>query len=503
MRRLFIAWFTAFFCCFSAYDAAAQNETDALRLTSDYRPTSARALGLSNAMTAVGGDIGALPFNPAAIAIFRKSLLSFSPQFAGSNAHATFLGQDGAASASDFSFGSLGIISVQDLKLKNPNSSWRYFNYGFHFSRIRDFNFASRVQSVNLQSSLVDQFLDQANNPSIPFSAQGLNENFPFSAYPAYMTYLINPTDTVRKLFTSPVPQGGIRQTDSVAMAGSVNEFAVSVGGNYEDKLMIGASLFLQSTNLSITQVFREEDVADSITGFNNFIYTQNNTAVGQIGIGLRAGMMYQPLKWLRFGLSITTPVSHILQDGYQTRLQTDMGITGQYNYSTPANNFNYTLTQPFRFNFGLAFFPNPLWLFSLDYEQTALNQIKMSASGFSDWSNNNNAKIREVFNTRHSWRAGVERRLGKNNQWVVRSGFHYSSSPFQSTVATEGANQSSWGLAFGGGYRTNNFSFDLGYGQTWQNQYRSMYQAIGLPPVGAILNIAWWNCMATLGFRF
>lgn len=502
MRSLF-AWATAWVFLLWPVYAIAQNETDALRLTSDYRATSARALGMANAMSAVGGDIGALSFNPAGIAVFRKSILSFSPQLAGGNSHATFFGQEGSATNSDFSFGSLGIVSVQDLRLKNPQSAWRFFNYGFSFARIRDFNTASRVQGNNLRSSLVDQFLDQANDPAVPFSAQGLNENFPFSAYPAYMTYLINPTDTVNKLFTSPVPQGGIRQTDSVAMAGSVNEFAVSLGGNYEDKLMIGATLFLQSTNLSITQLFREEDVADTIPGFNNFTYTQNNTAVGQIGIGLRVGLMYQPIRWLRFGLGITTPVSHILQDGYQTRLSTNMGITGQYDYSSPSNNFNYTLTQPFRFNAGVALFPNAVWLVSLDYEQTSLNQMKMNASSFSDWSNSNNTRIRALFTTRHTFRTGVERRLGNENQWVTRAGFNFSTSPFQSSIETAGADQSAWGIALGGGYRTNTFTLDLGYGQTWQSQYRAMYQAIGLPPVGAVLHNSWWNLMLSLGFRF
>lgn len=503
MKRLTFAIGIVLYALFFPQQTVAQNESDALRLTSDLRASTARSLGLSNAMTAVGGDVGAMPFNPASIAIFRKSLLSFSPQIAGGSSRATFFGQNGNASASDFSFGSLGIISVQDLRAKNPQSSWRYFNYGFTFNRIRDFNMASRVQGNNLRSSLVDQFLDQANNPSVPFSSQGLNDNYPFSAYPAYMTYLINPTDTVRKLFTSPVPQGGIRQTDSVAMSGSVNEFAIALGGNYDDKLMIGASIFLQSTNFSMIQVFREEDVADTIPGFRNFSYTQNNTAVGQIGIGLRLGLMYQPVKWLRFGMGITTPVAHILQDGYLTRMQTDMGITGQYDYSTPPNSFNYTMTQPFRFNGGVALFPNENWMISLDYEQMALNQIKMSSSGFDDWSNGNNSRIREVFKSRHTIRTGVERRLGENRQWVVRAGFNYSTSPFQSSINTSGADQSAWGIALGGGYRTNLFNFDLGFGQSWQSQYRLMYQAIGLPAVGAVLNNTWWNLIGTLGFRF
>ena len=65
MKRFFLS---AFFLSLAA-GAGAQGWVDALNYSeTDYLGT-ARSVGMGNAMTAVGGDLGSLTFNPAGSAV--------------------------------------------------------------------------------------------------------------------------------------------------------------------------------------------------------------------------------------------------------------------------------------------------------------------------------------------------------------------------------------------------------------------------------------------------
>jgi hypothetical protein len=59
----------------------AQDQTDALRYSQLSNGGTARFMAMGGAFTAVGGDASSLAFNPAGIAVFNTSQLTFSPGF--------------------------------------------------------------------------------------------------------------------------------------------------------------------------------------------------------------------------------------------------------------------------------------------------------------------------------------------------------------------------------------------------------------------------------------
>ena len=62
-----------------AANMGAQEMIDAIRYsTNDYKG-SARTLGMGNAVTAVGGDLGSVTINPAGSAVGSYSQMTFSP----------------------------------------------------------------------------------------------------------------------------------------------------------------------------------------------------------------------------------------------------------------------------------------------------------------------------------------------------------------------------------------------------------------------------------------
>ncbi|MBO7255971.1 MAG: TonB-dependent receptor, partial [Bacteroidales bacterium] len=55
----------------ASFSGYSQNMYDALRYSQLYYEGTARSMGLGNAMVSLGGDLGALSYNPAASGVYR------------------------------------------------------------------------------------------------------------------------------------------------------------------------------------------------------------------------------------------------------------------------------------------------------------------------------------------------------------------------------------------------------------------------------------------------
>ena len=77
----------------AALTAGAQTMYDALTFSQNNYYGTARSIGMGNAMTAVGGDLGSIGINPAGSAVYNYSQFTLSPNLTVStmNAAATHL----------------------------------------------------------------------------------------------------------------------------------------------------------------------------------------------------------------------------------------------------------------------------------------------------------------------------------------------------------------------------------------------------------------------------
>ena len=73
--------FLAITLLLAAVSAGAQTMYDALTFSQNNYYGTARSIGMGNAMTAVGGDLGAIGINPAGSAVFNYSQFTISPKF--------------------------------------------------------------------------------------------------------------------------------------------------------------------------------------------------------------------------------------------------------------------------------------------------------------------------------------------------------------------------------------------------------------------------------------
>ncbi len=75
---------------FPSFASIAQNDIDAMRYSQLTFGGTARFASMAGSMGALGGDISTLSFNPAGIAIFRKTELSITPSIFSQTTSSTY-----------------------------------------------------------------------------------------------------------------------------------------------------------------------------------------------------------------------------------------------------------------------------------------------------------------------------------------------------------------------------------------------------------------------------
>ena len=68
-----------------------QYYNNALLFSSQFYDGTARSVAMGNAMTALGGDLGALSYNPAASGVYRYTEITLTPSVYSSIANSSFL----------------------------------------------------------------------------------------------------------------------------------------------------------------------------------------------------------------------------------------------------------------------------------------------------------------------------------------------------------------------------------------------------------------------------
>ena len=118
--------------CLFALNVSAQNETDALRLSSISPGGTARSIGLANAFGALGADGVSIAINPAGMGLFRTSEISLTPGFDVNNVRSNYYGTSASNSMARFYLGNF------TLALNSPNAKdndWRSSTFGLVYDR--------------------------------------------------------------------------------------------------------------------------------------------------------------------------------------------------------------------------------------------------------------------------------------------------------------------------------------------------------------------------------
>jgi hypothetical protein len=480
--------------------ALAQDETDALRYSYLAPQATARSMGIGNAMGAVGADFSSLSINPAGIGVYRNGEMMITPSIKANTVTGTYLGNTTSDDKLRFTINNAGIVFTRAAKGRRyQHSKWKASSFAFGFNRTADFNRNYTYSGKNggaTGSSGSDVFVADANDNINDFNYVQNNSSL---ASLGYQAYLIN-YDTNIGLYRTVVPwddSNGLNQRRRVHETGSMNEMTFSFGGNYMEKLMLGATIGIPFVRYDRTADYTEALLVPT-NNFSDYTYTEKLTTKGT-GINLKLGFIYKPSDYFRFGAAVHTPTYFAMTDNYSNSISFNaQGHAGDW--ANDPGTVDYTLTTPWRAVVSATGFMGKYGFISADYEFVNYRSMRYHfQSDFIDYESKVNQLIKSAYTSASNFRIGIEGR--PIDFMMVRIGCGYYGTPYK--VSPAKANHID--LSAGIGFRFSHWFTDLGFVHTMYNgqeqPYVLPYPGVVVP--SATLKNSLNNAALTIGVKF
>lgn len=450
-------------------NSSAQVLTDAVRYSLLDVGGTARSVGIGGAIGALGADFSVLSTNPAGAAVFRRSEFTFTPTLELSSVDALLKAQDNETQSdqkTNFNFNNIGIVFSG-----NPLSAkWRTAVFGIGINRMANFHQNVYYEGTSF-GSITDRWWELAGTtPEAqldPFEARVAFDAGVLYDYDPQLGYLTDFLDAAEMPGSFLVDK-----SQQIRRRGSINELVFTYAGNYDEKLMIGATLGVPILNYEETKVFRETDDSDRVPFFDELEFTERVRTKGS-GINFKLGLIYRLSQMVRLGAAVHTPTSYGLEDSFSTELSyryEDANGIQRFEASSPAGNFEYRMRTPWRFIGSSGFIIKKQGFISAELEYVDYTNAKFNFNSTSDPGDNAreedlNGEINAQLNSAINLRLGGEYAL---QAYRLRAGYSWVSSPYSNVDETNGS------LSLGAGYRGESFFLDLAYKRlTSQSEYR------------------------------
>ncbi len=466
----------------------AQNEIDALRYSQLNYYGTARFMGLGGAYGAIGADFSTLSINPAGIGLYRSSEFTFTPSLYKGETSSKYNSTQRNDYRYNFNVSNIGIVLNAETSNNNlsENKGWSNIQFGFGMNRINNFNNRMIVEGYNSETSLMTDYIDRANG----YTPEDL---FPFDTELAYETYILDTADN-STTYTSPLKNGDVLQRKTVTTKGNMSEIVLSFGGNYNDKLYLGATIGFPCIYYKENSTYEEIDENEKIDNIKQYKLNEEIKTIGQ-GVNLKLGIIYRANDYVRLGLALHTPTFFAMEDNYSRDMESELDqgpSTGIYSYSSPKGKYNYRIETPPRAIASLGFIIGKKGLISIDYEAVDLSESKLRSKDYNFF--DENEAIRKKYTMQHNIRTGAEFNL---NPITIRGGYTLSTSPFDHNINDATRNSYSFGI----GLREQGYFFDITYVFTESSEDYYLYTPTLVNPVENDINTH--NLIITLGVKF
>ncbi|MBQ6310279.1 MAG: hypothetical protein IJK74_01860 [Bacteroidales bacterium] len=500
MKRLFL---TAIAVCTVAFGQVfGQGISTAFELSDFQREGTARSVAMGNAMTALGGDMGAIAINPAASAVFKFNEFSFTPAITSVNTDTKYLGVNTSANRTTFGLANIGGVAVIPT---GERSGVRSISFGFTYNKHNNFNAAIKAGADGVDDSYIWKLTGMANKSGLTgFNFDDTANPDPFSHgsyfWPVvlgwngslldtiqtkikdvdvfYPTHL-NGTEAIkeakamaRKGYTKEQISKFINEelnkinyTSSQLLSrksyGSIGEYDLNFGMNISDQFYVGMNLGMFTVWNKVEEVYSEDNTtsysdADGHFGYVDQYYNQRTTGAG---INLKFGFIWAPSYNFRVGASVSTPTWYSLTDKYywDTNVSFDDGYKASLH--SPEGVYDYRVNTPFHYNLGFAtvFKGGSI---SVDYEGSNVSQTRFRNRAdvdhydYSDFSYENNW-MTDNFKMSNKLRIGAEVYPVQNV--ALRAGFQYADNGIKKDVMNTAIKNYTGsfgvGMTFGGGF--------------------------------------------------
>jgi hypothetical protein len=463
---------------------------DGIRNSDNYYYGTARSMALGGAFSSLGGDLGSVQINPAGFGVYRNSEFEITPGMYSLNSNSKFYNTNSEHLNYKFNLSNLGMV----FNFKPDElTGWEGVNLSFGYNKLNNLNNTYYIKGNTQNTSLMNEFVSYSNNTH----PNSLNSYFERLAYDAY---LINPDSNL--IYSSPFINKHLQQSHTMESKGSIGEYYMGLGANYDNKLYVGISFNIRSGYYTDTYLHKEVDINNEIAEQN---FTFNNELYSWVrGWNFKLGAIYRPIETIRLGLSIHTPtIVEIEQEMSTAMIKLDDNNNPTTAIPTDENGNNigrslerYTITTPLRAILGFAYMFQDKGLISFDYEYADYSQIKFSEGDYTDNLIIATEENKKALRATHNFRTGAEAKL---KSFYLRGGFAYYASPYASGELNKDANTLIYSTGIG--YRDNSFSLDFGYSLLMKTEKYMLYNDTNLQP--ATLDTKTGTFLLTAGFRF
>ena len=457
----------ALLCFLSAF---SQGADDACLFSQTIYQGTAKALGMGNAMGAVGGDMTAISINPAGMGVYRSNEFTTTLGLMNNYHSSTYYDTNNGANKMRLSIPNLDYIST---KQRSNYRKLRFTQFGIGLTRTNDYNIHTLAKGINPTSSKIDNYLYQVDG----YSQYDLQDAFPYTIFPAWNTYLIDLYEDEQGLYyNSPVPQGNIWQSQENTFKGRSEEWSFAGSANYAECFFLGISANLLHVKRFGTKLFQESRVEGTNTEFNQWSFTEDITSTGWGG-NVKVGFIYHATPWLRFGGAFHTPSIYNFDESWQTETESQINMITR-KYISPESHYEYTFISPLKWVGSLAFVIGQQGIISLDAEYTNYSAAHFKADDY-DYSAINE-DITNTYGKTLNFRLGSEWSLGTS---YLRLGAAYYGSPFGFGETGGSVKKASCGISVPVSEAT---TFDFAYELSHGKSFIFLYDAgdLGIEPI-------------------
>ncbi|MBC7775690.1 MAG: outer membrane protein transport protein [Phycisphaerae bacterium] len=464
----------------------SQNASDVLRYSYLQPGGTARYVGAGGAFGALGAEFGAISQNPAGLALYRANELTLTPSLHFSKTEANL---EGGTPYSDdkskFGFDNIGLVFNT-----NPGGEhWKAFNFGIGYNRQADYN-RTLYYEGDASGTIMNGFFSEAKTGDLDAFGSELasSANAIYEDVDGNLTYDFAGNGNAM-----------VHRSHAVTTFGRMNEMAIAFAGNYDEKLMVGATVGIPFVNYRIEGEYIESDPAESVDYFDKLTYTEYLRSSG-VGVNLKLGVIYKVSQALRLGAAFHTPTAMSLTDAYSNTFSYDYtdgnGSTVGEIQNSPDGTFDYKLRTPWRASASAAFVVKKFGFLSADVEWVdyAANRYNFTA----DVASQDNQQYEREVNTdiQRSYQQAMNVRLGGElalDEFRLRGGFNLMGKP------EEGATGFNTGISAGAGVRGKSFFLDLGWRRGQGNGAVQAYTDAPVASTKVVTN----DFLLTVGFKF
>lgn len=436
----------------AAVAAVAQTQYDAARFSGSELNGTARFVGMGGAMSALGADISVIETNPAGIGLFRSHDLSLSFGFNKNVTNSNLGGTEVKDERTRASFDQLGF--VYSTKIGNK-TDLRYFNIGFNYHKMANFNrqFSSRgnLNGSSLSWQMQDMMLGTGAYQNQASYDALLDAENPYTSSAYYGTPFLGSMGVRTGLVDDVTGNDG-----SFGMMGwngasgdyysreegGINAYDFNLSFNVQDRFYFGATLGVYDVNYSRYSSYYETVLDDK--GNDNGSFQLNNwfTTDGA-GLDLKLGVIVRPMEYspFRIGFAVHTPIWYSLNDRYTATLGTDiLAFPEKYtenlsDYYAPDASYllEYQLATPWKFNVSMGTTFSNVLAVDAEYEFANYAKARYKDAGGYDLAAANEAVDKYLKNV-HTFRIGMEAKF--TPQFSFRAGYNYVTSPIADNSA-------------------------------------------------------------------